>query len=375
MSGEAIRRIVLFGGGRWARVLLSVLRHIRPAEAEILWVTKHSRAAANSWLSQNPIDNLQLVSEVDLKSANASAVIIATSPESHFHLAPQATKLGLPTLCEKPIAPDPGCVDELLELSRKSGASLGLHLELMYASYLSDFATHLRSVDVHSVHIEWLDPWCEQRSREKKYSEVYTDIMNDQIPHCWSILAAVLETATSLKIHSVEEDAAGALVSGTYGTSAVNCRLSRRAESRVRRVVINDGELELHFSEEPGVTVHAGKTTENDWALDRPLSRSLSSFLRVANDPGQYNNWPLALANCLPAVTAALDASARLRIAEDQRILEWGQDSAFDFGNARHVQLIVDRFVPEFASKGRRFSVETAEEQKEFARVWWSERK
>ena len=364
---------MIFGGGRWSRVLLSVLKHVRSIESEILWVTKHSFAAAETWLSLNPIENLQVVSALNLQAADA--VIIATSPESHFLIAKQAVTLGLPTLCEKPIAPDRRGAEELLELSRRAGCPLGLHLELLYASYLSDFAARLRTINVHSVKIEWFDPWCEKREEETKYGEFYADIMNDQLPHCWSLLATVFQTSIGLQIKAVDEDSASTKVSGTWGSVITDCHLSRRAERRVRRILINDGEWELDFSVEPGVVIHEGTSTPNHWSSERPLARSLSGFLEVARDPRQCDNWPLALSNCFPAVESAMDASARLRFLQDQRIQALRLDLEIDLENANHVRLIVDRFLPDFASKGKRMPVRTAEEQREFARFWRSERR
>ena len=380
MSTESRRRIVLFGGGRWARVLLSVLNRVRPAETEILWVTKHSQAAAQNWLSDNPVENVQLTPDVDLQSADASAVIIATSPESHFHLAEQSVKLGLPTLCEKPIAPDRRCVNELLDLSRKSRVPLGIHLELLYASYLEDFAMRLRtdrdrSAEVRSVHIEWLDPWCEQRGDDTKYAEFYTDIVNDQFPHCWSILATIFPSATSLQVHDVELEGNNTSITGTCGPAVIRCRLSRRAASRVRRVIINEGEWVLDFSNEPGVVIHAGGIVVNQWNSDRPLSRSLTEFLLVSLDPRKAGNWRLSLTNSLPAIEASLVAAARLQTIQDQWIQRRSLKFATDFADVHDVQLIVDRFVPEFAAKGLRLPVRTTKEQLEFARVWQSSRK
>ena len=372
MPEVTLKRIVVFGGGRWARSLIQVLRGVLPEDAEILWVSRHSYEAAESWLGQHPVSNLQLVRNVSLATAGADAVIVATTPESHYAIVQQTQAQGLPTLCEKPIASDLAGAKKLLELSQVSGCPLGIHLEFLYANYLRDFAELVGNSTVRCIHIDWQDPWSEERNSELKYGEFYTDIMNDQLPHCWSVLSVMRPGETGLTVSEIRGIEAGADVIGQFGTTAITCRLGRRADRRIRQVSVNHGEWILNFSQEPGVIVHEGEVVNNSWTADRPLIRSLSSFISVAVNPAQQHNWPLSLTNCFDAVQSSLAASATWQTFLESRIQELQRSADFDLENPEHVRLVVDRFLPEFAAFGQRILVRTLEEQTEFVRIWMS---
>jgi len=335
-----------------------------------LWVSQHSYEAAAGWLRQNPISNLQLVRNVNLAAAATDGVIIATAPETHFTLAREAVALGLPTLCEKPVAADLAQAKILLELSQSTGCPLGINLEFLHASYLQDFAELLRNELVSSIHIDWQDPWSEERDSEIKYAEFYTDVMLDQLPHCWSVLSVIRPENAGLHIREIRETPAGVVVIGKLGAIAITCSLGRRAEQRIRRVSVNQEEWVLDFAQEPGFVTHESLMTGNTWSGDRPLGRSLRSFVEVVGNPGQQRTWPLALSNCFNTVQCSQSASVLWRELLDKRIQDLQRRSTIDPKNPEHVRLVIDRFLPEFAAKGHRFPVWTFEEQTEFVRTW-----
>lgn len=372
MPEATLKRIVVFGGGRWARILLGVLRQVLSDETEILCVSRHCFSAAENWLKQNPVSNLQLVNDLDLAASAADAVIIATSPENHYRLTRQAVDLGLPTLCEKPVASTLIGAMELFELAKSTDCPLGLNLEFLYASYLQDFAELVRTASPTSIHIDWLDAWSEGRGAATKYGEFYTDVMSDQLPHCWSVLSAILPEKAGMTIREIRETAAGVDVVVRFGALPVTCRLGRRAKQRIRRVSVNDGEWLLDFSQEPGVVVQGGVVTSNNWTGDRPLSRSLRGFVEVAAHPERQQHWPLALTNCFDAVQSSLIASDMLRTVQDKRLQEMQMNAGINLENPEHVRIVVDRFLPEFAELGQRFPVRTIEEQKSFVKTWMS---
>ncbi len=375
MPAAALKRFVIFGGGRWARTLVRVLRNVLPDQTEILWVSKHSHGDAQSWLVMNPVSNLRLLQHLDLAESEANAVIVATSPESHFALVQKAVQLGLPTLCEKPIASCLQQAQELLTVSDARHCPVGMNLEFLFASYLHDFAEQIRDIRIDSVHIDWMDPWCEDREGERKYGEMYVDLMLDQLPHCWSLLTVIQPDESGLLIKDVRYSPSSVDVFGMFGGVATSICLSRRAAKRVRRVSVVDRtgqDIVFDFSHEPGSVSRYGNVTANRWTGDRPLTRSLSSFVNVVLDPDQQRNWTLSLWRCFDAVASGFTASAKLQSVQDQQIAHLMATTRLNTKNPEHVQLIVDRFLPLYAVQGQRLLARTMNEQLLFADKWLS---
>ena len=375
MASTALKQIAVYGGGRWARTLVAVLRQVLPEDSEIVWVTQNCFTEVLSSLNLNPVSNLRLVSEWDLAGSSTDAVIVATSPTSHFELVRKAVKLRLPTLCEKPIASSSSQLKDLLSVSEAGQCLVGINLEFLFASYLHDFAERIRPVSVRSIHLDWLDPWSEERDGEIKYGEFYSDIVSDQLPHCWSVLATIRPDSSRLFLTDISYSPECVELQGYFGSSPVYLRLSRRAAMRVRRATVTDDhgiDTVLDFSIEPGSIISSGQEIVNTWSDKRPLACSLNSFVDVVRHRDLRFRWPLELKNCFDAVESSLRAGDMLKAVQDKQIGNLLLDKPLDLANSENVNLIVDRFLPEFAVQGRRFSAHTFCQQKAFASAWLS---
>ena len=364
-------RVVLFGGGRWARVLLVVLRQLLPEKTEIAWVTKHTFQSAKTWLGSIHLPNVKLLQSIELASKSVDAVVVATSPQTHFAITTEAIKLGLPTLCEKPIANSIHTARQLLEIAESHQCPLLVNLEFLFAGYLKAFGERLQDVSIHSIHIDWMDPWCENRNSEVKYTECYTDIVSDQLPHCWSVLTAIRPGQSKLQVNQLNYKTSGVELSGKFGLVPVTIRLSRRATHRTRLVSINDHNWVLDFSIEPGYTKHENSVTPNAWAGLRPLPSSLLEFISSAQDREQ-REWTSSFARTFNATESALLASEQLRKIQDQQIGKLLESCDLSSTNQQQVDLIVDRFAPQLAQEGLRFPVRTKNEQQQFFEYWLS---
>jgi hypothetical protein len=160
-----------------------------------------------------------------------------------------------------------------------------------------------------------------------------------------------------------------------FGAVATSIHLSRRAAKRIRRISVIDhaGQLVvLDFSSEPGNVSSNERVIVNQWTADRPLTRSLSSFVNIVLDPDQRRKWILSLGRCFDAAASAYTASAQLRLVLDQQIAHLQATTGLNTENQEHVLLIVDRFLPLYAERGQRLFARTPHEQKLFAGKWLS---
>ncbi len=309
-----MRKLCLIGGGRWARVLINVLADVLPAHWQITWVTRHGQEFAKQWCDQHARQRVGVLPELSdqcLESSNAA--VIATSPNTHFEFAKRTLAAQIPTFCEKPLVLDATECIELEQAALQNNCPLGINLELTYASYLEEFAELTSGLKKQTIDLQWLDPWSEQRYGETKYSDLYTNIVDDMFPHCWSILAGVAPGhAWVVKRVSYLENS-DVLVELTSGDIDATVTLSRRATCRRRIVNLNQDESILDFSQEPGCIHHAGLHRELAWRGERPLTRSLTSFLQVVEDRTNWSDWPLSVVACRESVNQSLRVAEQLR--------------------------------------------------------------
>jgi predicted dehydrogenase len=300
-----MRRIAVLGGGRWARVHISVLQKITEPSVEIFWLTRHNANENRTWLNNNGSINAHIVEDEELLWAlRPDAVIITTATPTHIDLLKKSLAQCVPALCEKPFALDIETAVQLASYAQTQNTVAGVNLEFLYANYLSDFAQTLKSIPLKSVDLVWHDPIHEVRYGEVKKSDSSTPHLHDVLPHCWSVLQVLLPNV-ALKIWKVDVENEYVLVSANSVTSrlAFTFSLSREAHIRRRIVDVNNGMAILDFSTEPGTTTLNGKVTQNHWRGERPMAGSVGSFLKQIKVP--MDNWCLSLAATLPAVALA----------------------------------------------------------------------
>ncbi len=375
-------RVALYGGGRWSRVLLPIMQSLLVDDAEIAWVTDHNREVAQRWLAEKNIErvtlhstsefNRKLTATADNAATKIRCAIVATSPPQHALLTRQLLQHRVPTFCEKPLTLDLEQAIALQQLASEYHCPLGVNLEMHFASYIEDFATQLyqrpiNAQPIRSLDITWTDPWTDVRYGEIKMGDVYTNIVDDMWPHCWSLLRRIRPSGSVTAIDGVNYDPVDGQIEITLRFDGIATQLSlgRRADHRSRRVNVNRGEAILDFSSEPGFTEITGQRIDNVWRGSRPLTRSLASFFEVVQRPELLNGWPLFASACLDSVKSAQAIASQLQ-SQQRAMLERFCANGIDTANASHRNLIVDLLLPEYAAKDRRWSVATQAEQVAF---------
>lgn len=344
-----MQRIALVGGGRWSRVLVSVLSRLLTDRTQLIWVTRHGRASAEKWAisnSQQVPTNLRFSSdESDLCQLAVDGVIIANSSHLHASTVRSALELEVPVLCEKPLALELGEAKDLVNRAADLGCPLGIGLEYLYASYLHEFSRLISQMRIESVELTWHDPFSEVRYGELKYGDIYTSLVHDAFPHCWSILSVLAPNAPLCEIQDVQVANAGEiLIAGLHAGFCSSVALSRRAPKRVRKVSINAGEAVLDFSTEPGTTFFRGETSQNHWSGERPLNASLSSFLEM-REP-----WLLSADRNLGSIEFTSQAN-RLAECRLRELLVRLEDVApLDPADPSVRDLLIDLYLPIYAA-------------------------
>ncbi len=357
--------ICLFGGGRWSRVLLNVLLEGFPQLESIIWVTKNNYTQNVAWLKSQNITMVKIIQDKDqVWDLKPQAAIVATSSYSHSQYLKEILLRKIPVLSEKPFCFTPTEARELIYLSKQLSIVAGVNFEFTYASYLHDFNTYVNSILVHTIDIVWQDSFYETRYGEKKIGDVYTPLIQDSFQHCWSLLRVLLPKE-SLSISSVAycKNSCISIEARTL-TKRIKITLSRRSTQRDRIISVNNGEMVLNFSLEPGQMSIHGEKIKIKWRGHRPLLAVFTSFFDAIKEPELFDTWPLNICNCLDVVDLSAQAAQMLDRSQMEQLEKINPLLAQDTMTRN---LLIDMFLPNLAAAGEYHRAHNIQEQIAFA--------
>jgi predicted dehydrogenase len=276
-----LRDVAIIGGGRWGRVILSVLATSNLPLDRITMVTTHNVALAQIAIarlaSKHPIRIVSALSD------SPSAAIIVNAARSHGETARNLIAQGAHLLIEKPVVLTLPEARHLLALAHSAHTILLPGLSYRFCSYLHHFAR--RTVMLHATsgfELHWSDPADETRYGEQKTYDVSINVADDVMPHIWAILSVLFPQAvfeiTSCKVSRGGKSAKFTLAAGSMKGTV---RLERDSDRR-RRLIQLSAPASLDFSVEPGTMTIGTETitADADWATSpRPLERQLRYFL------------------------------------------------------------------------------------------------
>jgi len=285
------KKIAVFGGGRWARVLLGVFLKNTDSSISYDVYTKHLAEDMQLWAVKNSYGSRVSVSNgvANFLNVNYLAAVVVNAASDHKKMAENALAAKVPVLVEKPMAPSFTETTELIEAAKFNNTLLVSSWVFMYASYIDNFIMHTKDLeDIKEVHFNWTDEFEASRYGERKSFDPAVPIFRDVLPHVMSILSKVLESH-SFEFNSCKVSRGGSCVDILVSTSNIKCylQLERNANKRERKVLIKGKkDISLDFSVEPGVICIDNNSLSGDihWDLSPgPLEKMVSKFLSDVN--------------------------------------------------------------------------------------------
>ena len=188
-----MKNIIIFGGGRWARIILSELISSKKCK-KILVVTPNNYDFMTDWVRQS---NFAEIIKVNYNCMNLKAYdgcIVANKALDHYKTAIRTIKVGIPTLIEKPYTLATKDVKRLISAAKISNTVALPAYVYNFCHYIEKFKKIVRlSENIKGIKFIWTDEIFENRYGETKYIDKTISIFDDILPHILSILNNVFE--------------------------------------------------------------------------------------------------------------------------------------------------------------------------------------
>ena len=281
-------KIVVFGGGRWARVLLGVFLKNTGSSVSYDVHTRHFAKDMRLWVNENGVGNRVFVSDgvANLSDITYLAAVVVNAASEHKKTAENALAAKVPVLIEKPMTESFAETVELIESAKLNNTLLVPSWVFMHATYIDNFIKYIK--DVQEVYFYWTDEFDASRYGERKGYDSAVPIFKDVLPHVMSILSKILKSQV-FELKDCTVSRGGCHVEMSIFISNVKCNLMlERDSTKRRREIFIEGEkdVKLDFSTEPGTICTDGLVFSGDiyWnSSPSPLEKMVNVFLSEVN--------------------------------------------------------------------------------------------
>tara|TARA_S200000501_G_scaffold232450_1_gene217996 strand:- start:3807 stop:4973 length:1167 start_codon:yes stop_codon:yes gene_type:complete len=278
----SFKSLTFLGGGRWASIVLKELLKIAP-NLFVDWVCQSKLEDKRNVLKGSELfQNVCLVDKKNYQNHGNKKIIIASHSSQHcldlFEYADVNTEI----LIEKPLF---SSVEDFNSIIKSGYKNIFINLEFYYAFYIRDFYKEIESTAFKKLEFIWHDPPYEERVMEEtKYSELHSSIFLDQLLHVVSICMVLNLTAENFNNITIDKESLvnsdSVKIDFMSDDTHISISISRFASIRKRKIILNDGETELNFSDKP--VIYKNKVFERELSSsDRlfPVAETLKNFL------------------------------------------------------------------------------------------------
>lgn len=281
------KKILIIGGGRWARVIIEVILQLLPANSKLLIFSPKNFQGMLDWTVEKKIDSrTEIINNLNkLEIKKIEAVIVVNAASDHEKSIEWAIFNNLPVLVEKPLTLSANATGRLIELAYKENTILAAAHVFRFARYLENFSEIVKREKIKQIQIHWMDLKTEVRHGEKKNYDASLPIHKDVLPHVFSILAT-LKLSLPEKIKSILWNEIKTKIEIRCNALDIEYAFFLEREGferqRIIRVEAEAKTLELDFSKEPGFISNGESkvSADEDWNNKmRPLATMLSTFL------------------------------------------------------------------------------------------------
>ena len=252
--------ILIVGGGRWGKVWISVIANAQSTAKNICIVARTDAKSVRDWAKLNfnlsTILVYSSIAEAVTENPQLTAAIICSRPRNHLSDALEAYKYRLHVLVEKPMSINAAYNRLIATCSSEAQRVLAIGTEFAYLPALHQCANEFvnKRNGLKKISLTWEDPNIEVRHGSKKMRHEENGLLNDLLPHAFSIFR-VFALNSRLNITHVLQSSCGFEGSIQFQDESsnlyqFNCNISSKQRTRFLEIKTNDHSATLDFSTE-----------------------------------------------------------------------------------------------------------------------------
>lgn len=270
--------VAIIGGGRWARVLASVLARIDTGP-----VTVCSPGNPAAWHDRRPGWRIAALADI-WADPGISHVLIARRARDHSETVLAALAAGKSVLVEKPFCLTRAQADAILAI----GGDCQTGLVFLHAPNQTRFRTSVLSVaQPRHLHLIWSDPVAEHRHGAAKIHDPALNVVQDVFPHVWSIIRPFSDTDPTLVATQIRQGGQQVDLTLQAGPLRAEVTMRRGHTARERHLSLSGPGLaaSLDFTTEPGTASLNGAPLDVAIGHASPLEAEVRAFLHGPRHP------------------------------------------------------------------------------------------
>ena len=278
--------IYIYGGGRWAKVIVKVLIEMNLIQNQLFIKTSYNKKNIQKWLIEEKIENkINIISKLPIRKKDDEEIfIVVNNSNAHYATIKEIIPRKATILFEKPISNSMIETNHLINLANKNKSLLLPANVFLFSEYLSAFKSFLPiNKKLREIKFYWGDQKNEIRYNIKKTFDSSVPIYIDILPTISTFLlflfpdyklncnrAYLLGDGSFFKINALLHD--------------IKCKiiLERNGKKRIRILKINysDGTLmNLDFSNE-NVYIFRNKKLIKTFKFNGAMKEMMKQFLK-----------------------------------------------------------------------------------------------
>tara|TARA_A100001015_G_C15032668_1_gene734218 strand:- start:1187 stop:2149 length:963 start_codon:yes stop_codon:yes gene_type:complete len=283
-------KVLVFGGGRWARQIIKEIVSNFKNKFDIVVVTPNNSMEMKNWINSNNFSSVKINKSIPKINNNYLVSIVANSVKDHYSSAKKSLKNKIPTLVEKPVTLSKLQTKNLIEEAKKNKVKLFSSNILLFSSNIFSFLKEIKEKNkIQSITIHWKDPIKEIRYGEIKKSDLSIPIYADYLPHILPIIWKLTNKKDiQLVSHRFYEDQSKVKLNFLANNILCYVTLDRAFTKRVRVIKIeNERSNDLFDFHSPEPELYSNNKKNNHYKpniKDRPLAKMLRSLFNCAEN-------------------------------------------------------------------------------------------
>jgi len=316
-------RVVVLGGGRWARVLTGVICDLVPPGSRVDVCSPGGWRSVMAWAQGHGLADRIHVSptRVVAREPGRTVAIVACAARDHPKAATLALEYSAGVLVEKPFALTEAAAIRVAHEASSRAVLVGPAQVLRFTRYLDSFQRRVNAAGaVTRAALAWWDEAGEMRYGETKSYDSSIPVFADTLPHVIAVLESVFsECPERLELRSVDDGGAKVELALQFGRFECVAVVARGRSERRRRLDVSAGgrALSIDWTDEPGVIQDQDRmvSADPDWANGpRPLASMLTAFFQVSLSGTEDPRFSLESAFCSARLIESAQHQYRPRI-------------------------------------------------------------